>query len=130
MTIDWNAFTPWHAVAGGVAIGLATAIFVLFNGRIAGISGILGGYMMMFPRNRVRVLTQRGVMAVPAFVMLGLWILLQVFSGLGSLGARTGETGGVAFMAHVGGFVAGLVLVKLFAAGRGVAGVSGTPLRY
>jgi uncharacterized membrane protein YedE/YeeE len=46
MTIDWNAFTPWHAAAGGVAIGLAAAIFVLFNGRIAGISGIFGGLLM------------------------------------------------------------------------------------
>ncbi len=45
MTIDWNAFTPWHAAAGGVLIGLAAAIFVLFNGRIAGISGILGGLL-------------------------------------------------------------------------------------
>jgi uncharacterized membrane protein YedE/YeeE len=43
MTIAWNAFTPWHAAAGGVLIGLAAAIFALFNGRIAGISGILGG---------------------------------------------------------------------------------------
>ena len=45
MTVDWNAFTPWHATIGGVAIGLAAAIFVLFNGRIAGISGILGGLL-------------------------------------------------------------------------------------
>jgi len=45
VTIDWNAFTPWHAAAGGVLIGLATAIFVLFNGRIAGISGIVGGLL-------------------------------------------------------------------------------------
>jgi uncharacterized protein len=45
VTIDWNAFTPWHATAGGVLIGLATAIFVLFNGRIAGISGIVGGLL-------------------------------------------------------------------------------------
>ena len=119
----------------GVAAGLT---HIAFNARSnmptvgasGAISGILGGYMLMFPRNRVRVLTQRGVMAVPAFVMLGLWILLQVFSGLGSLGARTEETGGVAFMAHVGGFVAGLVLVKLFVAGRGVAGVRGAPLGY
>jgi membrane associated rhomboid family serine protease len=112
----------------GVAAGLAHIAFNSHSnmptvGASGAISGVLGGYMMMFPRNRVRVLTQRGVMA-------GLWILLQVFSGLGSLGARTEETGGVAFMAHVGGFVAGLVLVKLFAAGRGVAGVSGAPLRY
>jgi membrane associated rhomboid family serine protease len=49
--------------------------------------------------------------------MLGLWILLQFVSGMGAM-ARTEESGGVAFMAHIGGFVAGLVLVKLFAAGR------------
>ena len=46
MTIDWNAFTPWHALAGGVLIGLATAMFVLLNGRIAGISGVLGGLLV------------------------------------------------------------------------------------
>lgn len=45
MHIAWNVFTPWHAAAGGVAIGLAAAVFVLFNGRIAGISGILGGLL-------------------------------------------------------------------------------------
>jgi uncharacterized protein len=45
MTIDWNAFTPWTAAAGGAIIGIATAMFVLFNGRIAGISGILGGLL-------------------------------------------------------------------------------------
>jgi uncharacterized membrane protein YedE/YeeE len=43
MTIDWNAFTPWTAAIGGVVIGLATALFVLVNGRVAGISGIVGG---------------------------------------------------------------------------------------
>lgn len=45
MTIDWQSFTPWSALAGGVLIGLAAAAFVLFNGRIAGISGILGGLL-------------------------------------------------------------------------------------
>ena len=45
MTIDWNAFTPWPALAGGLLIGLAAAMFVLLNGRIAGISGILGGLL-------------------------------------------------------------------------------------
>ena len=53
---------------------------------------------------------------VPAFVMLGLWIVTQVVSSFGAI-ANTGETGGVAFMAHVGGFVAGLVLVRFFATG-------------
>lgn len=45
MSIDWNAFTPWSALAGGVLIGIAAAMFVLLNGRIAGISGVLGGLL-------------------------------------------------------------------------------------
>ena len=45
MSIDWNAFTPWSALMGGMLIGLATAMFVLLNGRIAGISGVLGGLL-------------------------------------------------------------------------------------
>ena len=45
MTIDWNSFTPWTALAGGVLIGIAAAMFVLLNGRIAGISGVLGGLL-------------------------------------------------------------------------------------
>ena len=45
MTIDWNNFTPWASLAGGLLIGLATAMFLLFNGRIAGISGIVGGLL-------------------------------------------------------------------------------------
>lgn len=45
MTIDWQAFTPWASLAGGLLIGLAAALFVLMNGRIAGISGILGGLL-------------------------------------------------------------------------------------
>jgi membrane associated rhomboid family serine protease len=106
----------------GVAAGLA---HIAFNsgsglpsvGASGAISGVLGGYMVLFPRNRVRVMTRGGVVAVPAYVMLGLWIVIQVVSSVGAM-ARTEETGGVAFMAHVGGFVAGVVLVKLFAAGR------------
>ena len=119
----------------GVAAGLAHIAFnsrsnVPTVGASGAISGILGGYMMMFPRNRVKVLTRGGVMAVPAFVMLGLWILIQLVSGFGAV-ATTEETGGgVAFMAHVGGFVAGLILVKLFVARRGLPGVGGQPVRY
>jgi membrane associated rhomboid family serine protease len=109
----------------GIAAGLAHIAFnsgstVPSVGASGAISGILGGYLLLFPRNRVRVLTRGGIMHVPAFVMLGLWILLQFVSGFGSV-ARTDETGGgggIAYMAHIGGFVAGLVLVKLFAAGR------------
>ena len=86
-------------------------------GASGAISAILGGYMLMFPRNRVRVLTQRGVASVPAFVMLGLWIVIRLVSGFGSLAQTEQSGGGVAFMAHVGGFVAGLLLVRLFARG-------------
>ena len=45
MTVDWNAFTPWSSLVGGALIGVATAMFVLFNGRIAGISGVIGGLL-------------------------------------------------------------------------------------
>jgi len=104
---------------------LASAAHILFNlqspvpsiGASGAISGVLGGYMLLFPRNRVRVLTRGGIVAVPAVFMLGMWIVLQFISGLGSM-AQTDETSGVAYMAHIGGFVAGLVLVKLFATRR------------
>jgi membrane associated rhomboid family serine protease len=89
-------------------------------GASGAISGVLGGYLVLFPRNRVRVLTRGGIVSVPAIVVLGFWILIQLLSGIGSM-ARTSETGGVAYMAHIGGFVAGLVLVKLMASPRRAA---------
>jgi rhomboid family protein len=107
----------------------ASAAHILFNlnaampavGASGAISGVLGGYLLLFPKNRVRVLTRAGVTQVPALVVLGLWIVLQLFSGIGGV-ARTSETGGgVAYMAHIGGFAAGLLLVKLFAARRSTA---------
>jgi len=109
----------------GLAAGLAHIAFNSHSampsvGASGAISGVLGGYMLLFPRNRVRVLMRGGVTSVPAYVMLGLWILIQFVSGIGAM-AQTEETGGVAFMAHIGGFVAGLLLVKLFAAGRTTA---------
>lgn len=90
-------------------------------GASGAISGVLGGYLVLFPRNQVRVLTRGGVTSVPAILVLGLWIVIQMVNGVGSL-ATTSETsgGGVAYMAHIGGFVAGLVLVKLMASPRRV----------
>src|SRR5262245_7886078 len=109
-------------IACGVAASLAHIAFNAGSsmpavGASGAISGILGGYLLLFPRNHVRVLTRGGVVAVPAAFMLGFWILIQFVNGLGSI-ANTPETGGVAYMAHIGGFIAGLVLVKLFAMGR------------
>ena len=88
-------------------------------GASGAISGVLGAYLVLFPRNQVRVLTRGGIMSVPAIVVLGFWILIQMISGLGSLTA-TSETagGGVAYMAHIGGFVAGLVLAKIMTGWR------------
>src|SRR5690606_9525238 len=80
-------------------------------GASGAIAGVLGAYLLMFPKARVDVLLGRQVVAMPAFIVLGFWIVLQFVSGVGSIAdtAQT-ETGGVAYMAHVGGFVAGLAL--------------------
>ena len=86
-------------------------------GASGAISGVLGGYLILFPRNTVRVLTRGGIAQVPAIFVLGFWIVIQMINGIGSMAATT-ETAGVAYMAHVGGFVAGLVLVKLMASQR------------
>ena len=106
----------------------ASAAHIAFNstsavpavGASGAISGVLGGYLLMFPRNRVYVLTWGGVMAVPAVLMLGLWIFMQFINGVGRI-AATDATGGVAYMAHIGGFVAGLVLAPLFGMNRATA---------
>ena len=89
-------------------------------GASGAIAGVLGAYLVMFPNARVRVLVYNQVVALPALLVLGMWIALQVLSGVGSIAAtnQTTEQGGVAYMAHVGGFVAGLGLALLLR-GRG-----------
>jgi membrane associated rhomboid family serine protease len=82
-------------------------------GASGAISGVLGAYLVMFPGRRVRVLLLRMITYLPAIVVIGFWIVLQFISGIGQL-SQTEETGGVAYAAHVGGFVAGFVLVWLF----------------
>ena len=82
-------------------------------GASGAISGVLGAYLVLFPKGRIRVLMGRGVIHAPALIVIGLWIILQLFSGIGSL-QNTGQQGGVAYMAHIGGFVAGLIFAFLF----------------
>jgi membrane associated rhomboid family serine protease len=82
-------------------------------GASGAISGVLGGYLLLFPSRRVRVIMGRGITTVPAFVALGIWIVFQVISQMGILGGDQGG-GGVAYAAHIGGFIAGLALIKLF----------------
>lgn len=81
-------------------------------GASGAIAGVLGAYILMFPRARVDVLLGRQIVAMPAIIVLGFWIGLQLLSGVGSItaSAQTADAGGVAYMAHVGGFFAGLAL--------------------
>jgi len=81
-------------------------------GASGAISGVLGGYLLLFPQRRVRVLFLRFITEVPAVVAVGLWFVFQLVSGLGMLG---GGSDGVAYAAHIGGFIAGVVLVNVFA---------------
>lgn len=97
------------------ANALGRDLLVPSLGASGAISGVLGGYMLLFPKNEVRVLAFYTVIRVPALITLGLWIATQVVNGLGMLGGQQEAGGGVAYAAHIGGFVAGLVLVKFFA---------------
>ncbi|MHC1740113.1 MAG: rhomboid family intramembrane serine protease [Anaerolineaceae bacterium] len=82
-------------------------------GASGAIAGVLGGYILLFPQGKIRVLQGQGVIQVPALIMIGLWIALQFFSSIGSI-VNTTETGGVAYLAHIGGFAAGILLTLLF----------------
>ena len=86
-------------------------------GASGAISGILGAYLLLFPRAKVLLLLYFiSIVKVPAYIFLGLWILLQVFNAFSTLSYAA--HGGVAFFAHVGGFIAGFSLIKVFLIGR------------
>ena len=110
----------------GLAATFAQMIFSLGShvpnlGASGAIAGVLGAYIVLFPRHQVRVLQGQQVIPVPALMVIGLWIVLQFFSGIGSIASSA--QGGVAYMAHIGGFLAGLVLTFLF---RGSSRVEAT----
>jgi membrane associated rhomboid family serine protease len=104
-------------VAGLTQVFLSPHSLIPLIGASGAISGVLGAYLVMFPQGKVRALFFIGyigsVVLVPAWVMLGLWFVFQLVSGVLSLGPAA-DVGGVAFWAHVGGFVAGIVLVWVF----------------
>jgi len=81
-------------------------------GASGAISGVMGGYLLLFPTRTVRVFVFFFLVRLPAFIVLGLWIALQVANGTGYLGGN--EASGIAYAAHIGGFFAGLLLVKRF----------------
>jgi membrane associated rhomboid family serine protease len=101
------------AAAAQMVVNPASTIPMV--GASGAISGIMGAYIVLYPRVRVHMLVFLGffitTIAVPAWVMLGYWFLLQVLGGLPALAQ---ESGGVAFWAHAGGFIAGMVLIWLF----------------
>jgi membrane associated rhomboid family serine protease len=86
-------------------------------GASGAISGVLGGYIVLHPHRRVMVIMFHFFTQVPAMVAIGLWFLFQIISSLGLLGGGS-EVGGVAFAAHIGGFIAGLLLIRPFATGK------------
>jgi membrane associated rhomboid family serine protease len=118
-------FTAFYLLCGVLAsaahIALAPGSVTPTIGASGAIAGVLGAYLLLYPRGLVIVLVPILIFpfffAVPAFLYLGLWVLLQFFSGVASL-ADSGA-GGVAWWAHLGGFVAGIVLHRAFLSRRG-----------
>jgi membrane associated rhomboid family serine protease len=114
-----------------VVVGLAAAAaqvalnmndFVPMVGASGAIAGVMGAYLVMYPQARIAVVIPffwfLGAPYVPAVALIGVWFLMQLMSGVGSIGYATGGGGGVAWWAHIGGFLAGLLLVSLFRRGR------------
>ena len=87
-------------------------------GASGAIAGVLGAYIMMFPRSGVNVLVGRVVTRMSALIVIGFWIVLQIFSGIGTFTASSEVEGGVAYMAHIGGFFAGVILTFLLGGNR------------
>jgi len=110
-------FIIFYLLAGLAATAAQLAFSLDSNipnlGASGAIAGVLGAYLVMFPQGRVSVLQGQRVIPMPALIVIGFWFVLQLFSGIGSI-ANTADTGGVAYMAHIGGFVAGFVLTFVF----------------
>ena len=111
-------FLVFYIIAGVLAM-FAQAAFMpgstLPNvGASGAIAGVLGAYILMFPRGTVKLLTNAGIIHLPALVAIGGWILLQFISAAGEFAKTAAEAGGIAYMAHIGGFFAGMVLALFF----------------
>src|SRR5687768_7900205 len=113
-------FAAFYIVCG-IAAALAQIMMdgssiIPMLGASGAISGVLGGYILLFPQRQVRALIFNFLTTVPAFVAIGIWIAYQMIVGY----LTDPGTGGVAYAAHIGGFIAGVALIKLFAIGRRV----------
>ena len=117
-----DRFGPVRFLVFYLICGLAaTAAQLAFNlnsnvpnlGASGAITGVLGSYILLFPQSRVSVLQGQRITPLPALIVIGFWFILQLFSGIGSIVGATTDTGGIAFMEHIGGFVAGFLLTFL-----------------
>ncbi len=113
-------FAAFYIVCG-IAAALAQVLMdtdsiIPMLGASGAISGVMGGYLLLFPQRKVRAIIFSFLTTVPAFVALGIWIGYQILVGY----LTPAGTGGVAYAAHIGGFIAGVALIKVFALGRKV----------
>ncbi|RPI26835.1 MAG: rhomboid family intramembrane serine protease [Acidobacteria bacterium] len=100
-------------LAGSLAhVALDPASTIPSLGASGAISGVLGAYLVLFPRNRVHAVIFYTVVSIPAVAAIGLWIVFQFINGIGSI-AVSSQTGGVAYAAHIGGFFAGVILALI-----------------
>ena len=106
-----------HVFTTGVFATDESSMLVPSLGASGAISGVLGGYLLIHPKRQVTVILFRFLTQVPAYVAIGIWFGFQLISGLGMLGGGS-QQGGVAYAAHIGGFIAGLVLIKFFDRGN------------
>jgi membrane associated rhomboid family serine protease len=113
-------FAAFYVVCGFAAafaqIAMGPDSIIPMLGASGAISGVLGGYILLFPQRRVRAIIFNFLTTVPAFVAIGIWIAYQLIVGY----LTPAGTGGVAYAAHIGGFIAGVALIKVFAIGRRV----------
>jgi membrane associated rhomboid family serine protease len=115
--INYAVFYLAAGVVGSMAhILVGPDSFIPSLGASGAISGVLGAYLVMFPTNRVTVFLFRFLMPVPAIVAIGMWAAFQFINGIGAFAISEQTSGGVAYMAHIGGFVAGLVAGLVFRA--------------
>lgn len=97
-------------LVGSLAQVMLTPNSVIPNlGASGAIAGVMGAYLVLFPRNRVNAVFLYHIVTVPALVVLGMWIVMQLFSTVGSIASTSVESGGVAYLAHVGGFLTGVL---------------------
>ena len=110
-------FLVFYLVSGTVAVLAHSMIeplsLIPMVGASGAVSGILGAYLVLYPTSRINTLVVFGLIttiAIPAYVFLGIWFLLQLFNSIGSIGPEVATSGGVAYFAHVGGFMVGILV--------------------